>query len=589
MSLPVYAVILIASITLILFSTQDVFSQVETSEQTTLSGNLVNDPLAQDILKKIEHTKQWIAELEQREYEKIEAQKFLNERRAIALESLNRDLLAWEELWANYTSKNAFERFVDKKPEIVQGVFWDQFEFKEMKVNAGRSALKAVLAEGGSLKEARNAYLKAAETKRIELIEANAQFNVKHNLAYYSQQLLFNVEGKYVNSTENSNALYRYYTDFRASPSYLAANPDDIVSYESLGKTHADTQCREGYVVVYRYHARDYACITESTAEMWVQRGMGEITEEELTAFSYEVQLGKSQIIKEELDNKDLQELVISINKEFEELSDQIEIEKAQLVKKYKIMYDLEEQESRDEEQKIIQENYNEMTAKEISDLILAIRDKYKDSMEQILDEKLQALDELEKKFDEHVLAVKQEHENNSQVEIIWDSDFESYRAIIKISTIDNFEDCTAAGNPVMESYPRQCRTQDGKLFVEQINNTPNYSEPLEVKIKGDNQVRRGTTHTLEIQVVRGDIPIEGARVFLDIEDYGENIIKEFKGYTDSQGYFIFSWEIPQSFDDIETLLAIVDVTDDVSSKTVLFKFQVYCLAGEENCKVEGN
>lgn len=36
-------------------------------------------------------------------------------------------------------------------------------------------------------------------------------------------------------------------------------------------------------------------------------------------------------------------------------------------------------------------------------------------------------------------------------------------------SMINSFEECVAAGNPVMESYPRQCRTQDGKHFVEII------------------------------------------------------------------------------------------------------------------------
>ena len=35
---------------------------------------------------------------------------------------------------------------------------------------------------------------------------------------------------------------------------------------------------------------------------------------------------------------------------------------------------------------------------------------------------------------------------------------------------IASFEDCVAAGNPVMESYPRQCRTPDGKNFVENIS-----------------------------------------------------------------------------------------------------------------------
>jgi len=39
----------------------------------------------------------------------------------------------------------------------------------------------------------------------------------------------------------------------------------------------------------------------------------------------------------------------------------------------------------------------------------------------------------------------------------------------LPISSIDSFEDCVAAGNPVMESYPRQCRTSDGKHFVESI------------------------------------------------------------------------------------------------------------------------
>lgn len=31
-----------------------------------------------------------------------------------------------------------------------------------------------------------------------------------------------------------------------------------------------------------------------------------------------------------------------------------------------------------------------------------------------------------------------------------------------------DFESCAAAGNPVMESYPRQCRTPKGKIFVEE-------------------------------------------------------------------------------------------------------------------------
>ena len=34
---------------------------------------------------------------------------------------------------------------------------------------------------------------------------------------------------------------------------------------------------------------------------------------------------------------------------------------------------------------------------------------------------------------------------------------------------VSNFKDCAAAGYPVMESYPRQCRTPQGKNFVEDV------------------------------------------------------------------------------------------------------------------------
>jgi hypothetical protein len=40
---------------------------------------------------------------------------------------------------------------------------------------------------------------------------------------------------------------------------------------------------------------------------------------------------------------------------------------------------------------------------------------------------------------------------------------------IIPLKEINNFEDCVAAGNPVMESYPRQCRANE-ETFVEDID-----------------------------------------------------------------------------------------------------------------------
>lgn len=38
-------------------------------------------------------------------------------------------------------------------------------------------------------------------------------------------------------------------------------------------------------------------------------------------------------------------------------------------------------------------------------------------------------------------------------------------------STIQSFEACAQAGRPIMESYPRQCKTNDGRTFREDIGN----------------------------------------------------------------------------------------------------------------------
>jgi len=44
---------------------------------------------------------------------------------------------------------------------------------------------------------------------------------------------------------------------------------------------------------------------------------------------------------------------------------------------------------------------------------------------------------------------------------------------------ITSFEECTAAGYPVMESYPRQCKTSDGRTFVEDIPVSKGDFEPV--------------------------------------------------------------------------------------------------------------
>lgn len=39
-----------------------------------------------------------------------------------------------------------------------------------------------------------------------------------------------------------------------------------------------------------------------------------------------------------------------------------------------------------------------------------------------------------------------------------------------KTPKVTSFEECVQAGYPVMESYPRQCRTSKGEIFTEEID-----------------------------------------------------------------------------------------------------------------------
>ena len=248
------------------------YAQIPTDSesQVTLSKNLLTDPVAQDILKKIEQTKKMIDELKQKEFEENQAKENLQKMRDVSVERLNQNLDEWERLWEQHSSRNSFEKFVNKKPSYVQGVFWDQFEFKEQKVNAGRIAMNKVLTGGGTMQDAKEAYNQAATTLRIELIEMNSQFNVKHNLADREEQDLFNSAGQTHNSPAIQAKLANMYSDYRTQPGYILANLDPAKN----SGADSDDQCDDGFVTVSRIATGNQSCVDESVAKKWKSDGI---------------------------------------------------------------------------------------------------------------------------------------------------------------------------------------------------------------------------------------------------------------------------------------------------------------------------
>ena len=450
---------------------------VVVNEQITLSDDLADNPLAQDILRKIEQTKKWIVDLEKRNYEQLEKQRELEEKRQQSLIKLNQDLKEWETLWDYYSPKNSYERFVDKIPDSqVQEVFWDQFEFKEQKVKAGRDAFKKIIKEGGSRQDALQAYLTAAETKRIELIEANSQFNVRHNLAYYNQQILFDKQGQFVDSPVTGEQLRKYYEDFRTNPAYLDANPDDETSWEEMRETNQNTECIEGKIVVHRFHADDYVCVTMETAELWIQHGMGEITGDSVDNNTRDIQsvtpltrcddgfrvvynneTEKHSCVLEDTANKWIEQGIAEtpnpeeyimksierketlleieeVNQKIREIQKKLEDEKIALKKQYDIKYDELLSKSKETEKSTIQE-YNEgsdISKEELSKMINSIREQYESDKERTLKDKIKDTKKLEREHESEMIQFTQNYDDHPYIQVIAKSNNVEYEAVAR-------------------------------------------------------------------------------------------------------------------------------------------------------------
>lgn len=46
-------------------------------------------------------------------------------------------------------------------------------------------------------------------------------------------------------------------------------------------------------------------------------------------------------------------------------------------------------------------------------------------------------------------------------------------------ATISNFDECVAAGNPVLRTYPGRCVTRDGKVFIDPRQSTDRGADPV--------------------------------------------------------------------------------------------------------------
>lgn len=397
-------------------------SYAQVSEQTTISGDLENNPVAQEILQKIEKSKRWIENIQKRDAENLEKQKELEEKRAEVLRYLENDLKKWEDLWDYYTFDSMLERALANNPANSTDAIYDHpLKFTASKINAGRAALSEVIANGGGPEEARDAFVESAKISRAEMLSANILFNVINENAYYNQQILFESDGQF-NDDVSGNELRKYYKDYRTNPQYLQANPFDKISWEDLGKNNPTTECRDGYTLVYRHHAEDYVCTTQYTAEMWVRHNMGVVVDENFsdTPVIDIKKLERDRTIQK-VDSLNLK--VQSIQAQFEQKMDETTLEYESLIK--------ETMSEKVQEEKDVLDRLNkgDLEKDVASKMIIDIREDYFVLEEHFLEEKSRTLEILEKQHLSDLESFVNNYEHDNSLSIIWNSATNSFES----------------------------------------------------------------------------------------------------------------------------------------------------------------
>ena len=393
-----------------------VYAETIIDKQTTLSGDLDNNPVAQDILEKIEKSKRWIEQLQQRDFETAKKQKELESKRAEVLRYLEDDLKKWEELWGYYTFDSMLERALENSPaKDTDSIYDHPLKFTASKISSGRIALQTVLEQGGTPEEARDAFVNAAKITRAEMLSANSIYNILNNNAYYNQQILFNTDGNF-NLTLSGEELRKYYQDYRTNPGYLKANPFDKLSWEDLGKNNPDTECRVGFVLVYRLNVDDYVCTTEYTAEMWVRHQMGTIVDETFSKIkSIDVEkLQKDRVLKK----------VHNLNSKINTMQEHHTKKLVETKQDYEALFiKTDEKRTLEEKQAITKHGKSDSKKIVLSKEITDIREKYAALKDEMTDEQSRILEIMDDQYLKDMDDFANNYKHDSEMNLFWNSE----------------------------------------------------------------------------------------------------------------------------------------------------------------------
>ena len=190
-------------------SGQDAFAESDIEPTILVSDQLKKNPFAMKIIAEMEAQKLRYKQLSEEKTPEImptKKQIEIEEIRKISEEMLQEDLKSMEKKYLDFTPKNAFKKFVSKLNSTYHGIFWDQFDYLNAKVQLAIAAKNLVLENGGSFYEAQREYFKYASMPRLEMISYIQELNVKYGFADEDIQSNFDANGKLPRFEDDKNA-----------------------------------------------------------------------------------------------------------------------------------------------------------------------------------------------------------------------------------------------------------------------------------------------------------------------------------------------------------------------------------------------
>lgn len=185
------------------------FAESDSESTLKVSDKLKKNPLAMQIIAEMEAQKLRYKQLAEESVPKViptREQILIEENRKISEEMLQDDLESMKKEYLDFTPKNAFAKFVEKLNSSHHGIFWDQFDYLNAKVQLAIAAKKDVLENGGTFYEAQREYFKYASMPRLEMISYIQEINVKYGFADEDLQSNFDPNGKLPRFEEDKDA-----------------------------------------------------------------------------------------------------------------------------------------------------------------------------------------------------------------------------------------------------------------------------------------------------------------------------------------------------------------------------------------------